>query len=48
MDAPTETILNRDVEAEFKVVPLSANRLKRVAGIEELPLNWQAFLADAD
>jgi acyl-coenzyme A thioesterase PaaI-like protein len=33
------------VEADFKVVPLSQERLAQVAGIRELPENWRAFLA---
>ena len=33
------------VEGEFKVVPLSQEKLKRVAGIEQLPANWRAFLS---
>lgn len=33
------------VEAEFKVVPLSHERLIEVAGIDRLPENWQAFLS---
>lgn len=33
------------VEAEFKVVPLSTERLKQLTGVEELPANWSAFLA---
>lgn len=32
------------VEAEFKVVPLSPERLVQVAELEELPANWRAFL----
>ena len=36
------------VEAEFKVVPLSPDRLREVAGIPELPANWRAFLSGAD
>ena len=35
------------VEAEFKVVPLSPERLTEVAGIEQLPANWRAFLSGA-
>jgi acyl-coenzyme A thioesterase PaaI-like protein len=34
------------VEGEFKVVPLSAERLAEIAGIEQLPANWRAFLSD--
>lgn len=33
------------VESEFKVVPLSPERFTQVAGIEELPANWRAFLS---
>ena len=33
------------VEAEFKVVPLSHERLAEVAGVERLPENWRAFLS---
>jgi acyl-CoA thioesterase FadM len=33
------------VEAEFKVVPLSQDRLVQVAELEELPANWRAFLS---
>ena len=35
------------VEAEFKVVPLSRERLTEVAGLDQLPPNWAAFLSDA-
>lgn len=35
------------VEAEFKVVPLSRAKLRAVAGIPELPANWQTFLSGA-
>ena len=35
------------VEAEFKVVPLSTEKLTAVAGIPELPANWRAFLSGA-
>jgi acyl-CoA thioesterase FadM len=35
------------VAAEFKVVPLSPGRLAEIAGIERLPENWRAFLAEA-
>lgn len=35
------------VEAEFKVVPLSREKLTAVAGIPELPANWQTFLSGA-
>jgi acyl-coenzyme A thioesterase PaaI-like protein len=35
------------VEADFKVVPLSRERLTEVAGIEQLPANWRDFLTDA-
>jgi acyl-CoA thioesterase FadM len=34
------------VEAEFKVVPLSAEKLAEVAGIEGIPENWRAFLSE--
>lgn len=33
------------VEGEFKVVPLSAEKLAGIAGIEQLPENWRAFLS---
>jgi acyl-CoA thioesterase FadM len=33
------------VEAEFKVIPLSQERLVEVAEIDELPANWRAFLS---
>lgn len=33
------------VEAEFKVVPLSPEKLATVAGIEQLPANWRVFLS---
>lgn len=36
------------VEAEFKVVPLSMEKLAAVAGIRELPANWRAFFSGAD
>jgi acyl-CoA thioesterase FadM len=36
------------VEAEFKVVPLSHARFTAVAGIQELPANWRAFLGGTD
>lgn len=35
------------VEAEFKVVPLSVDKFKTIAGIPELPNNWQLFLSGA-
>jgi len=35
------------VETEFKVVPLSHARFAEVAGISQLPDNWQAFLTGA-
>lgn len=35
------------VEAEFKVIPLSLDRLKTVAGIDTVPANWRAFLGGA-
>jgi acyl-CoA thioesterase FadM len=35
------------VQVEFKVVPLSVERLTEIAGIERLPENWQAFLSGA-
>jgi acyl-coenzyme A thioesterase PaaI-like protein len=35
------------VEAEFKVVPLSKEKLTAVAGIPELPANWRFFLSDS-
>ena len=35
------------VEAEFKVVPLSLDKFKTVAGIPELPANWRFFLSGA-
>ena len=35
------------VEAEFKVVPLSHDRFKEVAGIDAMPANWRTFLAGA-
>lgn len=35
------------VEAEFKVVPLSVDKLRAVAGIPELPANWRIFLSGA-
>ena len=35
------------VEAEFKVVPLSREKLTAVAGIPELPANWRTFLSGA-
>lgn len=34
-------------EGEFKVVPLSVERLTEIAGIERLTENWQAFLSGA-
>lgn len=33
------------VEAEFKVVPLSTEKLVAVAGLGELPANWRFFLS---
>lgn len=33
------------VEAEFKVVPLSPEKLSSLAGLDELPANWRAFLS---
>ncbi len=35
------------VEGEFKVVPLSVERLREIAGIEQLPENWRVFLSGA-
>jgi len=35
------------VDAEFKVVPLTPDRLREVAGISRLPDNWAAFLSDS-
>ena len=35
------------VEGEFKVVPLSVDKLKRIAGLEALPDNWASFLSGA-
>jgi acyl-coenzyme A thioesterase PaaI-like protein len=32
------------VETEFKVVPLSREKFLELAGIEQLPSNWRAFL----
>lgn len=32
------------VTAEFKVVPLATEKLKAIAGIEEIPANWRVFL----
>lgn len=32
------------VEAEFKVVPLTPEKLTALAGLPELPANWRAFL----
>lgn len=32
------------VEAEFKVVPLPLEKFKAIAGVEEIPSNWQWFL----
>ena len=32
------------VTAEFKVVPLPPEKLKSIAGLEEIPANWKAFL----
>jgi acyl-CoA thioesterase FadM len=32
------------VEGEFKVVPLSLDRLREVAGTDRIPANWRAFL----
>ena len=33
------------VEGEFKVVPLSPDRFREVAGLESVPANWAAFLS---
>lgn len=33
------------VEGEFKVVPLSLERFREVAGLERVPANWAAFLS---
>ena len=33
------------VEAEFKVVPLSPEKLAAIAGIERIPDNWRVFLS---
>ena len=33
------------VEAEFKVVPLPVDKLLSIAGLPELPANWQYFLS---
>jgi hypothetical protein len=33
------------VEAEFKVVPLSPERLVEIAGLERFPENWGIFLS---
>ena len=35
------------VEAEFKVVPLSPEKIASIAGIPEIPENWRAFLSRA-
>jgi acyl-CoA thioesterase FadM len=35
------------VEVDFKVVPLSGEKLVRIAGLETLPDNWRAFLSGA-
>jgi len=35
-------------EAEFKVIPLAAERFKEVAGIEKLPENWSKLLGERD
>lgn len=32
------------VEGEFKVVPLTPDRLIEIAGMDELPVNWRTFL----
>ena len=33
------------VEAEFKVVPIAPDRLVSLAGLGEIPANWQVFLS---
>lgn len=45
-------IVNHDVlpdnvcaEGAFRQVPLRRERFKEVAGIDEIPANWQTFLA---
>lgn len=35
------------VDGDFKVVPLSADKLADIAGLETLPENWLAFLSRA-
>ena len=35
-------------EAKFEVVPLSLDKFKKVAGIEELPKNWSDFVGAKD
>ncbi|NOY83355.1 MAG: PaaI family thioesterase [Nitrospirae bacterium] len=34
------------VSGRFKMVPLSLDRFKNVAGLDELPLNWQRLLGE--
>lgn len=36
------------VEVDFKVVPLSHDKLVAVAGVERIPDNWRIFLSDTD
>ena len=35
------------VDGDFRVVPLSADRLATIAGLERLPENWSSFLSRA-
>jgi acyl-CoA thioesterase FadM len=35
------------VDGDFKVVPLSADKLANIAGLRDLPENWRAFLSRA-
>jgi hypothetical protein len=32
------------VECDFKVVPLTPEKLTRIAGLSEMPDNWRVFL----
>src|SRR5262245_33598600 len=36
------------VETEFKVIPLAQDKFLKVAGLQQLPPNWRAFLSGSD
>ncbi|MEO2054953.1 MAG: PaaI family thioesterase [Nitrospira sp.] len=39
---------DRLAEGQFKVVPLSMERFKEIAGIDQLPENWKVLLSDGE